>query len=83
VPVICKQQKGAAVRRFRPPWSVEELNSCFVVKDSTGQKLGYFHYERDPGRRLARKQLSRDEALQIAGQLCEAAGFGGRDILGF
>jgi hypothetical protein len=68
---------------FPLPWSVEELNECFVVKDSTGQKLGYFYYEHDPGRRSATKQLSRDEALQIAGQLCEAAGFGNRDILGF
>jgi len=26
-------------RRFPPPWSVEELQACFVVKDSAGQKL--------------------------------------------
>jgi hypothetical protein len=28
-------------RRFPPPWSVEEQGVCFVVKDSTGQKLAY------------------------------------------
>jgi hypothetical protein len=26
-------------RRFPPPWSVEELDACFVVKGSNGQKL--------------------------------------------
>jgi hypothetical protein len=26
-------------RRFPPPWSVEELQACFLVKDSAGQKL--------------------------------------------
>jgi hypothetical protein len=26
----------SAQRRFPPPWSVEELEACFVVKDSLG-----------------------------------------------
>ena len=26
-------------RRFRPPWSIDELQACLVVKDSAGQKL--------------------------------------------
>jgi len=26
-------------RRFPPPWSVEELEACFVVRDATGQAL--------------------------------------------
>jgi hypothetical protein len=26
-------------RRFPPPWSVEEQDACFVVKDAAGQKL--------------------------------------------
>jgi len=24
-------------RRFPPPWSVEELDACFVVRDNGGQ----------------------------------------------
>jgi len=28
-------------RRFPPPWSVEELDACFVVKDNAGQNLNY------------------------------------------
>jgi len=31
-----------AQRRFPPPWSVEDIGAAFVVKDSAGQKLGYF-----------------------------------------
>jgi len=55
-----------ADRRFPPPWSVEEQAACFVVRDSTGQKLGYFYYEDEPGRRSAAKMLSKDEARRIA-----------------
>ncbi|MFY9835999.1 MAG: hypothetical protein WAK55_05930 [Xanthobacteraceae bacterium] len=54
-------------RRFPPPWSVEELNdACFVVSDASGQKLGYFYYEEEPGRRSAAKLLTKDEARRIA-----------------
>ena len=53
-------------RRFPPPWSVEELDACFVVKDSTGQKLAYVYYEDEPGRRSAAKLLTKDEARRIA-----------------
>jgi hypothetical protein len=28
-------------RRFPPPWSITELEACFVVIDSAGQKLAY------------------------------------------
>jgi len=27
-------------RRFPPPWSVDELEECFVVHDSNGQVMG-------------------------------------------
>jgi hypothetical protein len=53
------------------------------VTDSTRQKIAYVHFEDDPERRSAAKLLSRDEALRIAGQLCDAAGSNGRDIFGF
>jgi len=53
-------------RRFPAPWSVEEQAACFVVRDSSGQKLGYFYYEEEPGRRSAAKLLSKDEARRIA-----------------
>jgi hypothetical protein len=53
-------------RRFPPPWTVEELDACFVVSDANGQKLGYFYYEEEPGRRSAVKLLTKDEARRIA-----------------
>ena len=28
-------------RRFRPPWFVEELDACFVVRVHDGQGLAY------------------------------------------
>ena len=31
-------------RHFPPPWSVDELEACFVVKDSTGQKLAFVYF---------------------------------------
>ena len=28
-------------RRFPPPWSVEEQDACFVVRNQNGQQLAY------------------------------------------
>jgi hypothetical protein len=58
-------------RRFPVPWSVEELDACFVVRDSSGQKLGYFYYEEEPGRRSAAKLLTKDEARRIAANVAK------------
>jgi hypothetical protein len=40
-------------RRFPPPWSVEELDARFVVRDANGQALSYVYYESEPGRRAS------------------------------
>ena len=32
-------------RRIPPPWSIDELEACFVVKDSIGQQLAYVYFE--------------------------------------
>jgi hypothetical protein len=53
-------------RRFPPPWSVEELDACFVVRDHNGQQLAYVYFEDEPGRRSAAKLLSKNEARRIA-----------------
>jgi hypothetical protein len=37
-------------RRFPPPWSIDEFEACFVVIDSTGQKLAYVYFDDEPGR---------------------------------
>jgi hypothetical protein len=53
-------------RRFPPPWSVEELDACFVVRDHSGQALAYVYFGDEPGRRSAAKLLTHDEARRIA-----------------
>jgi hypothetical protein len=55
-----------AKRRFPPPWTVEEQEECFVVRDHNGQQLAYVYFEDEPGRRSAAKLLSKDEARRIA-----------------
>jgi hypothetical protein len=58
-------------RSFPAPWSVEELDNCFVVIDSTGQKLAYVYFEEESGRRSAAKLLTKDEARRIAANIAK------------
>ena len=56
-------------RRFPPPWSVEDIDACFVVRDNGGQKLAYVYYEGEAGRHV-----------KVAGNAAEAAA---AEITGF
>ena len=58
-------------RRFPPPWSVEDQEACFVVRDREGQALAYIYYEEEPGRRSAAKLLTKDEARRIAANIAK------------
>ena len=49
-------------RCFPPPWSVEELDACFVVRDHNGQQLAYVYFDDEAGRRSAANLLTKDEA---------------------
>jgi len=54
-------------RHFPEPWSVEELDTCFVVKDLNGQALAHMYCEKESRYRHRRSELlTRDEALRIA-----------------
>jgi hypothetical protein len=37
-------------RHFPPPWTVDELADCFIVRDDNGQALGYFYFDGEPHR---------------------------------
>jgi endo-1,4-beta-D-glucanase Y len=65
-----------SVRRFPPPWSVEDIGAAFVVIESAGQKLSYIYYENEPRRRSAAQLLSKDEARRIAANIALEAGRG-------
>ena len=58
-------------RRFPPPWSAEETEACFIVRDANGQALAYVYFEEEPGRRAAAKLLTRDEARRIAANIAK------------
>jgi hypothetical protein len=58
-------------RRFPPPWTVEETDACFIVKDHAGQPLAYVYFEEEPGRRSAARLLTRDEARRIAANIAK------------
>ena len=55
-----------SARRFPPPWTAEETDACFIVRDASGQALAYVYFEDEPGRRAAAKLLTRDGARRIA-----------------
>jgi hypothetical protein len=61
----------ATGRHFQPPWLVEDLTSCFVVKARSGQELAFIYYEEDPRRRSIVKLLSRDEARRVAAAIAK------------
>ena len=60
---------AAEVRRFPPPWSAEETDACFIVRDANGQALAYIYFEDEPGRRSAARLLTRDESRRIAANI--------------
>jgi hypothetical protein len=51
-----------ADRRFSRPWSVDDIDAEFVVRDHGGHALAYVYFEEEAGRRSAAKRLTKDEA---------------------
>ena len=53
-------------RRFPPPWSIEELDECFIVRDADGQALGYFYFDEEQQSPAIDRRLTRDDARRMA-----------------
>jgi hypothetical protein len=49
-------------RRFPPPWSVDDIGGCFVVKASNNRPLVFIYY----GEGVASRSLTRNAARRIA-----------------
>ena len=57
--------------RFTPPWTIEETQACFFVKDFRGQKLAYTYSEDELGRRANQAHTRRGAptGCQLAGRV--------------
>ena len=53
-------------RRFPPPWTAEETDACFIVRDATEQALAYVYCEEEPGRARGGEVPHPDVALAYA-----------------
>jgi hypothetical protein len=49
-------------RHFPPPWSVEETDACFIVRDANGHALAYSRRSRDAARRRTSSPATRPGA---------------------
>jgi len=52
--------------RFPTPWSVEEADGCFIVRDNNGEALIHVHFQDKRGRKKGAKLFTRTEAEHIA-----------------
>ena len=50
------------MRRFPPPWTIERIPCCFIVKDADGQSLAYVYFDN----RHIVNTLTEDEARRLA-----------------
>ena len=53
-------------RRFPPPWTAEETDACFILRDASGQAPLTSFTEDELGWRAAAKLLTRDGARRMA-----------------
>jgi hypothetical protein len=60
-----------AERRFPPPWSVEDIGGCFVVKASNDRPLLFIYYGEGVARRSLAKLLTRNAARRIAASIAK------------
>jgi hypothetical protein len=61
-------------RHFPPPWSVEEQEERFVIKDATGRIISQCCFGNQLMRLWSTKQLTRDEARRMAASIANLPG---------
>jgi hypothetical protein len=53
-----------------PPWLMAETTEAVVPPTPTG-RYSHLHFENEPGRRMATKQLNKDEPRRIAANIAK------------
>jgi hypothetical protein len=57
--------------RFPPPWSIEDIDGCFVVKASNGRPLVFIYYGEGVARRSLARLSTRNAARRIAASIAK------------
>jgi hypothetical protein len=58
-------------RPFPSPWSIEDIDGCFVVKASNDRPLIFIYYGEGVGRRSLARLLTRNAARRIAASIAK------------
>ena len=59
------------MRRFPPPWKIEQLDGGFKVVDANNQALAYVYGHLDPRDAVTANGLTLDEARRIASNIAK------------
>jgi hypothetical protein len=62
-------------RVFPSPWSIDEHEDCFIVRDAKGQALAQIYFEDEDSRRKILDRLTRDEARRITAKVAKSPAF--------
>src|SRR5262249_30251954 len=65
------RMRGAALRRFPPPWTVEGIPGGYKVNDANGQSLAYVYGRETRADADAAHVLTMDEARRIASNIAK------------
>ena len=61
----------AAGHHFPPPWSVEEQDGCFVIRDCNGEALSCIYFKHKHGQRSVTARFTLDEARYLAASVAK------------